>query len=125
MECFCCVSISFTTTAVFFFYSFFYQVKHWFPLRDCGCAALCLSIVTHLYTHTQTPHPCLLSSTAQQQLWLSSQTIRTAHITTHDTHKLSTQTQMNVAGDCENAGFRHVKRLHLMNTIQLKGKKYK
>lgn len=38
--------------------------------------------------HT-TPHPYHFSSTAQQQLWLPSQTIRTVHITAHDRHKLS------------------------------------
>lgn len=38
---------------------------------------------------THTTHPYHLSSTAQQQVWLSSQTIRTIHITTHDRHKLS------------------------------------
>ncbi len=40
-------------------------------------------------TLLHTPHPYHLSSTAQQQLWLSSQTIRTVHITAHDRHKLS------------------------------------
>lgn len=42
---------------------------------------------THLL-HT-TSHPYHLSSKAQQQVWRSSQTIRTIHITTHDRHKLS------------------------------------
>lgn len=45
-------------------------------------------VLSTLLLHT-TSHPYHLSSTAQQQLWLSSQTIRTVHITTHDRHKLS------------------------------------
>lgn len=46
------------------------------------------AVFSTLLLHT-TPHPYHLSSTAQQQVWLSSQTIRTVHITIHDRHKLS------------------------------------
>lgn len=45
------------------------------------------AVFSTLLLHT--PHPYHLSSTAQQQVWLSSQTIRTVHITIHDRHKLS------------------------------------
>lgn len=46
------------------------------------------AVFSTLLLHT-TPHPYHLSSAALQQVWLSSQTIRTVHITTHDRHKLS------------------------------------
>ena len=73
----------------------FYLAKNSFLLWGCGyysikpqCVGLIDVVFSTLLLHT-TPHPYHLSSTAQQQVWLSSQTIRTIHITTHDRHKLS------------------------------------
>lgn len=52
-------------------------------------AGLIDAVFYRLPRHT-TPHPYQPSSTAQQQPpWLYSQAIRTAHITAHDSHKLS------------------------------------
>lgn len=53
--------------------------------QQVGLIDVVLSI---LLLHT-TSHLYHLSSTAQQQVCLSSQTISTVHITTHDRHKLS------------------------------------
>lgn len=55
-------------------------VPQWFDLRDVS-SALLLHTASHPYRGSSTPQQ-------QQQVWLSSQTIRAVHITTHDRHKL-------------------------------------
>lgn len=89
----------------------FNLAKNRFPPWHCGYAGtischcgLCLIdvVFTTLLLHT-TSHPYHLSSTAQQQVWLSSQTIRTVHITTHDRHKLSRAHQLIAYSDVPGA----------------------
>lgn len=86
----------------------FNLAKNRFPPWDCGYTTschcgLCLMDVVFTTLLLHTSHPYHRSSTAQQQVWLSSQTIRTVHITTHDRHKLSGAHQLIAYSDVPGA----------------------
>lgn len=91
--CVCVSAMTNTSTLILFGKGLIPTLRLWMYSIVPQWVGLIDVVFSTLLLHT-TPHPYHLSSTAQQQQqqqqrWLSSQTIRTVHITAHDRHKLS------------------------------------